>query len=163
MGAGDLADYSVRPEQPQFPTDPRRAPAGLSQILGRLRKEEFLQIPIAKTVQHEFPAANGLQQHTISSEWMQGAHSPPFPLLGLSRAGRAIPVRCAVRPLPPAPPDSALPLVRKSPRGGADLPPHPATHATISSLGYPPLSGGTRETPRHGGWWSLPATRCLPP
>ena len=41
MGAGAFADYSVRPEQPQFP-DPRRTPTGLSRILGPLSKEEFL-------------------------------------------------------------------------------------------------------------------------
>ena len=53
-------------------------------ILGRLSKKEFLQIPTAKTIQHKFPAANYLQQRTISSYWMPGAHSPTFPLLGLS-------------------------------------------------------------------------------
>jgi hypothetical protein len=53
--AGDFADSSVCPEQPQFPTDPRRAPKGLSEILRRLSKEEFLQILIAKTIQHKFP------------------------------------------------------------------------------------------------------------
>src|SRR5439155_7779806 len=57
------------------------------------------------------------------------------------RAGRAIPVRWSVRPHRPAHPDSALPLVRKSPHGGADRPPHLARHATISSLCYPPLYG----------------------
>src|SRR5213596_369527 len=77
------------------------------------------------------------------------------------RAGRAIPVRWSVRPHRPAHPDSALPLVRKSPHGGADRPLHLARHATISSLCYPPLYGGTPETlpPR---WMVVSARNTLP-
>jgi hypothetical protein len=145
----------VRPEQPQFPTDPRRAPPGLSQILGPLSKEEFLRIPITKTVQHEFPAANCPQQRTISSYGCK-ARLAALSIAWAVRAGRAIPVRWSVHLHPPPHPDSALPLVGKSPHGGADLPPHPARRHDFFPLLSPSFRRYTRNSPP---WWIVVSAR----